>query len=213
MLMKKLIPAMAGLALTGLTARGDLIAYYNSTSLVASIVHSNVTASSFGAGHGTPAANSASGGTNWFALTGWESATVTNRFFTFTVTPEAGDPGYRFTSITSLVFVSVQAGSQGPEEFYIRSSADGFANNLASGPVNTFSGGVLTNVIPLSIGISSGITIHIHGFGVTAGTGGWRVSDIALYGTVALIPEPSSALLFGLALGAIGWFRRQRGRR
>lgn len=134
---------------------------------------------------------------NGFAAT-LTAAITGNDFFTFTLTPTAGNS----ISFTNLVF-NGQRSSSGPTTFSIRSSVDSFATEIDS---STVAG----KTVDLSGATFQNRTVatefRFFGFGATATTGTGSINDFTFNGSV--VPEPSTALLG--ALGMLGLLRRRR---
>ncbi|GEM_PF-6273852 len=136
-------------------------------------------------------------------------ALTANDFYTFSISPVAG---YSF-SLSSLSFDYANygpgIGSFPAENFFVRTSADGFNANLAG----AVTAGATTNGTFANASISlsakpelqnvSGpleIRIYIYDNTTTAGRGA-LLDNITLNGTFALVPEPSTYAL--TALGAL----------
>lgn len=107
-------------------------------------------------------------------------------YFEFTVTPAAGNA----VTLTGISF-GVRSTSTGPLNYALRSSLDGYANNIASGTISNNSTWALKSNTGLSVtsGLGTPVTFRIYGFGGTgtaaAGTANWRVDDISLTGSVS----------------------------
>lgn len=125
----------------------------------------------------------------------------TTRYLQFTV---QADPTYGLT-LTSLTFIHDTV-TNGPTDWFVRSSLDGFTSDLDSGTIPL--SGLLPESVPLSITSETGpITFRIYATGASDVVA-YRNDDITLNGTVALIPEPFSAALFVLGLAVV--IRRAR---
>lgn len=96
--------------------------------------------------------------------------------FQFTLTP---GPGYRLR-LTALAFGSRGTGT-GPRAFCLRSSADGFAADLAAGALETNGVWALIQapVTLLSAAAGDPVCVRIYGAdGVGGGSSNWRVDDL-----------------------------------
>jgi hypothetical protein len=175
---------------------------------------SNLTFSEFSA-HGVGATATAAG---VFSFTGWTTGATSGSdafsggidsgdYFEFTITPNAG---FQF-SLTSLDF-SAGRTSTGPRQFVVRSSADGFANNLAASVTSANESVVPTNVIQFSdnsstalysgnaISLSgasftdvvSPLTFRIYAFNAES-NGGFRIDDFAINGSVSALTAGSGS--------------------
>lgn len=132
----------------------------------------------------------------------WNAGTPT-KFFSFTITPEAG---YEL-EITGISFDYRQT-SSGALNYQIDVGGEA---NVASGVfVRDSTWRIVSTGIVLSALVSSPVTISIFGYG--GGTGSFAIDRVALMGTATAIPEPSAcAALMGLAVaGAIIHRRRKK---
>ena len=136
---------------------------------------------------GNPPSGRAIGYTDW----------KTNiHYFTFTVTVTNG---YQL-NLTGLTFDHYQS-SSGPLNWFIRSSADGFASNLGSG-VNTNNSLFATASISLSLSnLTNSIIFQFHGTNASLATGTWRLDNVHLQGLVS----PLGGLQDGIP---ISWWQR-----
>jgi hypothetical protein len=181
----------------------------------ANSVAANLSASVFtgssgspGTGSTTPLYTAGSGG-SYFGASGWTGSSPGGNYFEFTLTPASG---YAL-QVTALSF-GFRATSTGPTAFALRSSADSYGSNLASGTLTNdaqwYASG--THSIALS-GLSSATTFRLYGSGASAAGGTWRVDDVTLAGTLGAVPEPATyAVWFGVAGLALALWRRRRER-
>ena len=125
----------------------------------------------------------------------------------FTLTPNSG---YQL-SITSITF-GYRATSTGPIAYAVRSNADSYAANLASGAITNDAAWSSSGAQSITLsGLSTTTTLRIYGSGASAGGGTFRVDDVTIAGSVAAIPEPSTyALILGAVALAGVMFRRHR---
>jgi hypothetical protein len=115
--------------------------------------------------------------------------TSTSTYFSFTLTPASL---YQF-SLTGISFGSRSTGT-GPTNYVIRSSADNYASNLASGTMSTNSTWALFSN-SLSLSSTSGVTIRIYGYGGTGALGNtavWRIDDLTLTATLTNVPTTAT---------------------
>jgi hypothetical protein len=198
-------------------------------------VASNITFSSFTASSAVAANSSAA---NVFGFATWTTGATNGsntfsgaldltRYYEFTLTPQIG---YSL----SLTDISFDAGrsATGPRQFAIRSSSDSYASNIAgtaTGVVSTVGGNLFqftdnasTNLIAgqsitmsAFTNLTTALTLRIYAFNAEAGTGTFRIDNLAINGTVSAIPEPSTyAAIFGaLALAGVVVHRRRQARR
>ncbi|MBU6296055.1 MAG: hypothetical protein KJS91_15345, partial [Planctomycetes bacterium] len=148
------------------------------------------TSTSASSGYTNPFNVVASGGTNAGAAArvGAFNA-ASNAFFEVQVVV----PSNTTTSITNISFGSRSTGT-GPAAYSIRSSADGFAADVATNALTTNSAWTM-NVAPVAIALSNGTnTVRIYGFGgagnPTAGTANWRIDDLTLALAAGVGPTP-----------------------
>jgi hypothetical protein len=149
------------------------------------------TSTSPSSGYTNPFNVVASGGTNAGAAarTGAFNAD-SNAFFEVQVVV----PSNTTTSITNISFGSRSTGT-GPAAYSIRSSADGFAADLATNTLTTNSTWAM-NVAPVAIALSNGTnTIRIYGFNgsgsPSANTANWRIDDLTLALAAGVGPTPT----------------------
>ncbi len=162
-------------------------------------VDGSITVSGIGRGSGV---NGASANDRYNANS-WNTVSLdTNAYFTFTLTPNAGQQ-IDFFDFT----YTGQASGTGPTSFIFRSSIDGFTSNLG-GPLATGATISLTDASFQSI--TSAIEFRLYGFGATSSAGTFSVNDFAFQGTVSAVPEPTSLLLFGMAFASGLGFKLSR---
>ena len=101
--------------------------------------------------------------------------------FEFTLTPVVG---YQF-ALTGISFGSRGTGT-GPTSYSLRSSANAYATDLASGTLETTSIWVLKSNSGISATSSSGVTFRLFAFGGTGSmsTANWKIDDLKLTTTL-----------------------------
>ncbi|WP_298392106.1 YDG domain-containing protein, partial [Flavobacterium sp.] len=166
----------------------------------------NVTAANLTLGSITAAGNSNRfGGTGWFNTgntTGGNTlaeAVAGNDYIQFVVTPTSG---YTFTP-TSFSFIWDFSGT-GPKSVALRSSADGFTNDIGT-LVNMTASQTAVKTIPITslMNVSATTTFRLYGFGASAatGTGGFDCNssqnNVILFGTSALLTGPTASVISG----------------
>ncbi|RYZ52935.1 MAG: T9SS type A sorting domain-containing protein, partial [Sphingobacteriales bacterium] len=105
---------------------------------------------------------------------------MTSAYYQFTITP---DPGYEVT-LTDLSF-GTRSTSTGPTDLGIRTSADGFSNDIATLTVSTTGTWQLREPSFTAITTSSPLTVRIYGSVPegsgsvsTSGAANWRLDDV-----------------------------------
>lgn len=144
------------------------------------LVDANIIVSGIGRGAGINGntANDRYNARDWFS-----GSLDTNDYFEFSLTPNTG---YKIDFL-SLVY-KAQVSTQGPVNFALRSSVDGFAADITL-PVITNSG---SEVTPLTIDLSAAefqnctgtITFRFYAWGATATTGTFSINEFAFNGAV-----------------------------
>jgi hypothetical protein len=124
-----------------------------------------------------------------------------NRYFTFTVAPQAGNQ----ITISKFSF-SNQRSSTGPVNFAIRSSSSNFSSDIVSG-ATALTPAFTTNQFLLSgfNNIQTPVEFRVYGFNASASTGTWRVDNVQLQGDItaaAPVPFEFSPSLGLVALGS-----------
>jgi hypothetical protein len=149
------------------------------------------TSISASSGYTNPFGVVASGTTNAGAAarTGVFSA-ASNAFFEVQVVV----PSNTTTSITNISFGSRSTGT-GPAAYSIRSSADGFAADVATNALTTNSTWAM-NVAPVAIALSNGTnTVRIYGYAgsgnASSNTANWRIDDLTLALAAGVGPTPT----------------------
>ncbi len=100
-------------------------------------------------------------------------------YFEFTVTVDA----QHVMNVSGLKFDDRQSGT-GPTAWRIRSSADGYAVDLAVGGTHT---SFATNEASFSLpGLTGSVTFRIHGDSATSASGTWRLDNVSLMGEVVM---------------------------
>ena len=174
----------------------------------------------------SPAANTNRfGGSNWYDTGDASPPTLANSlsgndYIQFIVTPASG---YSF-SATGFHFIWDHSAT-GPTLMTLRSSADAYATDLASGssiPAMPSTNPVFTDLSFSLTNIAVATTFRLYGYGTgtsaatAAGVAGFDTingsitPNVILDGTVTAVPEPSTWVGGGLILGLAGWSQRKR---
>jgi hypothetical protein len=231
--MKKIVMSMLAAAAMTMGANAQLLTWNTFGNLgtettepsvfnAANITSANLT---FGAGV-TPAANgNRFGGSAWFdsgdtvAGTTLAESISGNDYIQFIVTPSSG---FQFTA-TSFQFYWDRS-TTGPTSITLRSSLDGFANNLGTVTGLATGGTFALNTLTITglANVSAATTFRLYGYGGTAtgGTGGFDSQttpvdlslnpNILLFGSISAIPEPTTnALLLCASLLILTALRRK----
>jgi hypothetical protein len=184
----------------------------------AGTVAANVSAGVFSGNLGSPSTSSGSPGSStaggsggsYFTSSNWTNSD--SNYFAFTLTP---NPGSQLT-LTSVTFYYA-ATSTGPTSFSLLSSADGFAAPLASNSITKASGSLLASdwhsqTSSITLTFTSATTFRLTATGATSVSGGLRVDDVTLKGTVTAVPEPSTYAAWAglLVLAAAMWHQHRR---
>ena len=124
-------------------------------------------------------------------------AVTANKYFQFTVTPDAG---YQFT-LDSIAFDVTRGGGSTPRGYLLRSSVDNFSTDLAGGDLLT----ARPTYTPVSVTLgspfaelTSPVTFRFYNYAPAAGNS-IDYDNFVLNGTVTLVPEPGMLALAGLA--------------
>ncbi len=138
-------------------------------------------------------------------------AVASNDFYSVTITAV---PGY-VLDITNFS-IRLSRSNQGPTNFAVRSSADGFTADLDLWT----SGGTHNRIVDVNISGQSSVEFRLYGFGAPAAGGVLRVADggsfgaagidVAIFGSVTVVPEPGTLALFLSGLGMAAYTRRRR---
>ena len=202
-------PILAWLA--GATLIQAQVVVYNfgsagSPTSTASVVAANLTASVFAGnlgspttGSGSPVFSAGSGG-SFFSASSWTGAAPGSNYFEFTLTPSAG-----YALSLSSISLGYRATGTGPTAFAIRSSADAFGASLVGGSITNDSAWHSSGALSITLSsLTTATTIRVYGSGASSGSGTFRIDDVSLAGSLALVavPEPSA---YGGILGAIAF--------
>ncbi|HMP90714.1 MAG TPA: PEP-CTERM sorting domain-containing protein [Kiritimatiellia bacterium] len=219
--MTKLWVVCLGLFVSVGIARADLLVGWNvgglhgtNENLSANTIADDIASAVLSRGPGI----APSAATNSFLSNSWtmpagstiSDAILSNDYFSITITAEAG-----FTlNVTNLSWF-VNRSATGPSNLTLRSSADGFATDLATWLRSGTSAGEIGT--PLAISGVNSIEFRIYGAGATAAAGSLRVADggnigdtgidLGVFGSV--VPEPGTILLMGAGLIALTASRRK----
>lgn len=135
--------------------------------------------------------------------------TGSSSYLAVTLTPAAGYSG----TVNTIGFGS-RSTATGPTTLSLRSSADGYAADVASfSPSTTSNWAYFTNsfVNPVQFSSSSPLTLRLYGSGGSAVTSGnWRIDDFQL--DVVVVPEPAAVVLGMLAVAGVTIRVRRSGR-
>ena len=135
--------------------------------------------------------------------------TGSSSYMAVTLTPAAGYSG----TVSAIGFGSRSTPS-GPTTLSLRSSADGYAADVASfSPSITSNWAYFTNsfVNPVQFSSSSPLTLRLYGSGgSSASSGNWRLDDLQL--DVVVVPEPAAVVLGMLAVAGVTIHARRSGR-
>ncbi len=148
---------------------------------------------------------------NAFRTGALNTASGGSGYFEFTITPAAG---YTFT-LTNFDFGFRSTGT-GPQAFALLSSQDSYATNLFTGTITANSSwSYKDNAVSFtSTTAGQAVTFRLYGYSgsgsASSGTINGRMDDLTM--TVAAIPEPATAVLFGIGAMAI-IFRRRMARK
>ena len=159
----------------------------------------------------SPVSSGYSGASGGFYISdnGWTGTAPGTNYFQFTITPISAS-----VTATSINFGYRESGtSTGPTSFFIRSSADTYSSNLASGALsNSDNNWHSIGATSITLTFASATTIRIYATGASSGTPTLRIDDLTLSGTVLAIPEPEMAAAYFAAftLGAAIWRKRRR---
>ena len=135
----------------------------------------------------------------------WDTADFDGgRYFTFTL--NAGAALTLDTVQFDLLATPEDGGDGGPTQFSIRSSLDGFASDSVTGALG--SGFATKTFSPhIALGASQSIEFRIYAWGTSDGGATLSADNVRVTG-VAPVPEPSTAVLAGMALIGIAFWRR-----
>ncbi len=144
-------------------------------------VNANITVSGIGRGAGIDGTSA----NDRYNANGWNTPSLDETaYFEWVITPNSGFQ----INLVSLVYTG-QASGSGPTSFAIRSSADGFTNNIgtptATGTTISLSGAAYQ-------GITNAITFRLYAWNTVNSGGTFSVNDFTFNGSVVSIPtEPS----------------------
>ena len=125
---------------------------------------------------------------NAVSLGGWSTTNSPGDYVEFSVSPQA----YRM-SITSVSFDANRT-DRGPAQLVVRSSSDGFSSNIGSMAVGTgFSG---LNIGLSLTGIEATTSFRIYAYSAQSASGGLRLDNLKINGTVTLVPLPVEFISF-----------------
>jgi len=155
-------------------------------------VASNVTFSPYTSGSGvTCTILDASYGTGIYNRDGLGTSTEANAiagndFNTFSITVAGG---YSLT-LTQLSFLHRRS-TTGATNWFVRSSLDGYASNVATGTSGTSDATASVTLGASFANLTGTVTFRIYAYGASSSTGTWRNDNVSLTGTVAPLAAPN----------------------
>ncbi|MFN3316022.1 MAG: lamin tail domain-containing protein, partial [Raineya sp.] len=114
-----------------------------------------------------------------------------NRYFSFTISANTGF----VLNLSSFELDEIRSGT-GPNQWVLRSSLDGFTNDLGT-YTNTGTSLLTNRVIALDesfYNVTGSIEFRIYAFGATAAAGTWRVDNVEVFGSIST-PDVTPASL------------------
>jgi hypothetical protein len=123
---------------------------------------------------------------NVFSSTGFTMGTTvdTADYFSFSI---KANQGFKL-NLDSIVF-GQRKSNTGPASYSVRSSLDGFQNDLGSGscPTNiTYNNRISLGTAFQSVASTVTIDFRFYGYGAGAATGTWRLDSVRIHGTITL---------------------------
>ncbi|WP_161627689.1 lamin tail domain-containing protein [Eisenibacter elegans] len=140
-------------------------------------------------GTATPIVRSANLGSasssNQFAANQWGSGATIDltKYFSFSIQANSGF----VMTLNTLNFTLTYTGT-GPSRWVVRSSLDGFANNIGDEIVSSGTGSIHSITLPIAfanIAASTNVEFRIYGYGASGTTGAGRLSALNLQGSIA----------------------------
>lgn len=145
------------------------------------VVAPNLTVSGIGRGDGADGTNA----NDRYNANGWNTVVIDlDAYFEFVLTPNSG---YQI-NFTSFVYTG-QRSATGPTSFALRSSLDGFVNNIGT---PTAAGTTISLAGIEYQGITTPITFRLYGWNATNSTGTFSVNGFIFNGTVTTTCTPPS---------------------
>jgi len=132
--------------------------------------------------------------TRWPANANTLKPLNTSYYFGFTIDEDVGIT----ISLTQISFGSTTSGN-GIREFALRSSLDGFTQNIAM-RAQSNDGNTHLQLLGLDSRFSNltdPVTFRLYGYEALSDMGGWSISDLKVSGDV--VPEPSASILTAIA--------------
>jgi hypothetical protein len=165
---------------TPLAADGDLVMYdFTGNSLVPSSLTTNLAGSAFSANNARTISFTGGNPTPAASATGWN---VVDRYWEFTLTVASGYAA----SITNVSF-NDQASASGATNWFLRTSVDGFAADVAAGPTSSDITASAFSASLSLVSVTGAVTFRIYGEGASSAAGTWRLDNVLLQGTTASI--------------------------
>ncbi len=147
----------------------------------AALTQTGITASAFTTDDGSFSYLTGETGGHAIRDSGWDGE-LASHYFTFTINVASG---YR-ALLSSLQFNGLR-GSTGPTRWSVRSSLDGFTNDLAAGEA-PLADAWSTGFLSLGLDLLSGeITFRIYGYEADSSSGNWRIDNVSLLGTLTKV--------------------------
>lgn len=195
-----LAASLAALAFSHSANAADVIIWNFATATPSSAPVANLTVSALSRGNNNPENGSntlfnATSVSNYTGASGSTNAGAAARagvlsiaidgsaYFEFSLTPQNGAS----VTITEFKFGSRSTGT-GPTTYSIRSSADGYGANIATGTTLANSAWALNTNSSLSVNLTTARTFRIYGHGgggsPSTNTSNWRIDDLAVAVTV-----------------------------
>ena len=144
----------------------------------------NITVSGIGRGSGISGATTS----NRYSTNGWDASNFTfafnnNEFFTFTLTPDAV---YRI-DFSSLTFAYQRSNATGsPSNYAIRSSADSYGSDIATGTLSGTSATTISGINLSSLSnVTSAIIFRIYAWGGNNTSSTLSINDFNFFGNVS----------------------------
>jgi len=114
---------------------------------------------------------------NTFSSNNWSAVFDATEFYSFTLTPDVG------ASMTLQVLdFSDQRSGTGPTTYFVRSSLDGFTADLQTDATLAALGPHRVLLDSSFAGLSAPVEFRLFATGASAGTGTWRIDDVAVSG-------------------------------
>ncbi|MBL7816216.1 MAG: T9SS type A sorting domain-containing protein [Saprospiraceae bacterium] len=139
-----------------------------------------------------PAGNSSVATDKAISTTGFNTPSLNaNKYLQFTISP---NNNYAM-SLGSISFYEQRSGT-GPTSWVLRSSLDGYANDLNAPSPSTTSTTFGTTPQSVNLGIdfqyiTTSVTFRIYAYGASSSAGTWRIDDLSVEGTMSDVTNPT----------------------